>query len=319
MSAGPQHTKSLIGKPSFAGSFSAAFILLVLFGGFLGAGSLLAFDGDRAMKDIETQLSFGARYVSAEGHAKMQDWLEMQGRILGEKRLTQAWVYEVAPGKKATLKNLFFRLNPTAKVRILFGTHYDSRHQADKDPTDPTGLMPGANDGASGTAVLLELARQMRQAPLKNVGLDFAFFDAEEGDLDPETPWYPIGSARFAKEIQNFYPERTPALAIVVDMVCDKDLTLHYEKSSMEVAPWAVERIWEIGAARSGVFLPRTKYRIIDDHDPLIRIGIPAILLIDFDYPAFHTTKDDLSQCSKKNLTDVGATLWEFLLELDNR
>ncbi|MDT8446397.1 MAG: M28 family peptidase [bacterium] len=276
---------------------------------------LWAFDGNQALQHIQTQLDFGPRYPTSPGHQKTRQWLIRRLGPLADRVEKDRWDHEDAHKKVYALENLVFRFQPQRKQRLILGAHYDSRRFADKDPADPFAALAGANDSASGVAVLVELAPQLAALIKgKEWGLDLVFFDAEEGELDPKArPWKPIGSIHFASQLSRFYPELKPQLAIVVDMVCDKDLQLKFERFSLDSVPKQVWRMWELGAQQSDGFIAEYGYAIYDDHYPLIQAGVPALLLIDYDYPAWHTQADQIDQCSAKSLQAVGDTLLQFL------
>lgn len=276
--------------------------------------SLWAFSGERALDHIQTQVDFGPRYPTSMGHQHLRLWLARELSPLAE-LAEDAWKHQDAHGKVYDLKNLIFRFQPQRSRRLILGAHYDSRRYADKDEADPKAPLVGANDSASGVALLVELARHLPEIlKEKDFGVDLVFFDAEEGELDPKArPWQPLGSIHFAQNLTQFYPQAQPELGIVVDMVCDKDLQLYFERFSLSSAPQAVWKLWQIGAKHHRGFKPQNGYRIFDDHYPLIKAGVPALVIIDFDYPAWHTTKDQIDQCSATSLDAVGETLVEFL------
>ena len=297
-------------------------ILLVLACFFLTTSAWAktpAFEGGRALGHIEALVEGGPRIMGSPGHAKARAYFKKHLQPFAGKWQEQSWEHRAASGKKYQLYNLWFRIHPKRKTRILIGSHYDTRAWADKDPFTPKAAMPGANDGASGVAVMLELARLLERAPLKNIAVDFVFFDGEEGEPEQKAAWHPIGSYRLAKELKKYYPQHNPKLALIPDLVCDKDLQLYQENFSLKSAQWAVLELWSIGKELHPGFIPRPKYSIYDDHSALIAKGIPSVVLIDFDYPVFHTVKDLPDQCSVKSLYAVGEAIWRYLNRLDQR
>jgi Zn-dependent M28 family amino/carboxypeptidase len=189
---------------------------------------------------------------------------------------------------------------------VIIGAHYDTRRRADHDPQDPSLPVPGANDGASGVAVLLELARVLDKDKLTHQ-VWLAFFDAEDnGGLDG-WDWI-VGSSYMAQHLTI-----TPEYVIIVDMIGDADQQIYREMNS---DPGLSDRIWSL-AAELGYdeqFINSTKYSMMDDHTPFIRQGITAVDLIDFDYPYWHTRADTLDKLSPLSLERVGRVL-ETLLE----
>jgi len=285
---------------------------------WLWGSCAFGFDSKAAMADIQTQMEMGPRYLTSAGHLKIQAWLSQ--RIKGPNILAQVDQFEYldAHHQRYQVKNMMFRFFPGRTKRLILGAHYDTRRYADKDPDDPLAPMPGANDGASGVAVLTALSDVLpKLLESKEFGVDLVFFDAEEGELDPEArPWRPIGSIHFASQLKQLYPQKAPELVVVVDMVCDKDLQLKLEQHSMRSgAASKAWQLWKIGANHSSGFISEMGYSVYDDHYPLIQKGIPSVLLIDFDYPAWHTQRDQIDQCAASSLQAVGQTLEDFLTQ----
>ena len=163
--------------------------------------------------------------------------------------------------------------------------------------------MPGANDGASGVSVLLELARTL---PSDSVPVWLVFFDAEDnGGLD-NRQWI-MGSRAFVAALTE-----KPQAVIIVDMVGDADLNLFIERNS-DAALTA--EIWAQAAALGyeKFFIATPKYNMIDDHTPFLEAGIPAVDIIDFDYPYWHTSADTADKVSAKSLQAVGETMWAWI------
>lgn len=188
---------------------------------------------------------------------------------------------------------------------VLLGAHYDTRPIADKDLETPHEPIIGGNDGASGVAVLLELARVLNETDLKQE-IWLTFFDAEDrGHIDG---WpYAIGSAYMAAHLQ----ER-PQCMVLVDMIGDADQNIFWEANS---DPELLQEIWDV-AAQLGYrqyFVPQYRWGLSDDHIPFLKQGIPAVDIIDFDYPHWHTTQDTCDQITPASLERVGEILQEWL------
>lgn len=261
--------------------------------------------GERAYQDVVTQTDMGPRTPGSEAHAQIRTWLNQE--------LTEAgWQVEEQelPAQRQTAYNIVAsRESPTAGPApwIVIGAHYDSRFWADNDPDaarhrDP---VPGGNDGASGVAVLLELARTLPEDLPNNVWL--VFFDAEDNGGIPGWDWI-MGSRAFVESLGSDLPDA----AIIVDMIGDRDLNIHYEKSS---DPRLMQQIWgtaaELGYEEQ--FIPEYRFRILDDHVPFLDAGVPAADLIDFDYPYWHTLEDTADKVSAESLLAVSDTLWHWL------
>ncbi len=217
------------------------------------------------------------------------------------------------------MTNIIARFQPQNPRRVIVATHYDSIIKAYRDAKDPDAPMPGANNSASGVALLLETARVLSLLPKPAIGIDMVFFDGEEGSIslgagDPN--FQPIGSPYFVQHLKDFYPAKKPEKAVDFDMVCDKDLHLKPEPSSLTSAKAEVKKFWDIGIATapSAFEMRNTPYSISDDHTALQEAGIPSFVVIDFEYePFYNTLQDTIDKCSAQSLEAVGRTLLQYL------
>jgi Iap family predicted aminopeptidase len=260
-----------------------------------------SFDGLRAYGDVLTQVAFGARTPGSEGHAKIQKWMR-------DELVEAGWQVEVQASEASghRIENIIAK-RKDEHPRIIIGAHYDSRMFADNDP-DPslrTTAVAGANDGASGVAVLLELARTL---PPDSADVWLVFFDAEDNGNIEGWDWI-LGSREF---VQN-NPFR-PRAVVIVDMIGDADLNIYKEINSN---PALTNEIWETAKSLGyeNKFIPEFKHSMIDDHKPFLEAGIPAIDIIDFDYPYWHTTQDTPDKVSAESLEIVGRTLWTWVTQ----
>jgi len=259
-----------------------------------------AFDGNRAMKDVEYQVSLGPRLPGSSAHQQTVQWIQ-------EQLLQAGWQTEI---QETSLMNQPIR-NVIAKRGsgqpwILIGAHFDSRQWADKDP-DPSrhkDPVPGANDGASGVAVLLELARVLPVTGDKQIWL--VFFDSEDQGSIPGWDWI-LGSQALADSLTTH-----PDAVVIIDMIGDANLNIYREKNSDRRL---TDELWRSAEALGygGQFINKEKYRILDDHLPFARKGIPAVDIIDFDYPQWHTTADTVDKVSPVSLKAVGDTLIHWI------
>ncbi len=268
------------------------------------------FDGEAAHRLIEEQCSLGPRFPGSPGHAKMRDWL-----IAEVSRWTDAVSVQtfetVGPSGGIELTNVIASFGVSERQRVLLGAHWDTRAVAECDP-DPTNReMPilGANDGASGVAVLLELARLMSERE-PSVGVDLVFFDGEDGGDEGGLGKWCIGSTYYATHLGDYCPE----YAVVIDMIGDCELSIPIEPNCWAACPLEVDRVWS--AARrveAASFTRLAGVSLYDDHVPLIRAGIPSVLVIDFDYPYWHTLADTPDKCCPASLAEVGRVLVELI------
>lgn len=222
------------------------------------------------------------------------------------------------------LANMIVRFRPEATQRLLFCCHYDTRPYPDRDRRNPQGTFIGANDGASGVAVLCELGRNL--ASLDGpYGIDIVFFDGEEFVyVDRRDPMF-LGSTHFANQYVQRKENYRYAYAVLIDMVGDANLQIFFEGNSLTYAPRLTRSIWGV-AQRLKIreFIAKEKYKISDDHLPLNRIArIPTCDIIDFDYPTprsknafWHTEKDTLENCSAESLGKVGKVLLQWTVEM---
>jgi glutaminyl-peptide cyclotransferase len=277
-------------------------------------------EGSRAMAHIEAQLRFTPRSLDMPGHQKTIDYIKAELAKVGVTAVTtQDFVYRGNDGKTHPLFNIVARLNPENPRRVIAATHYDSIVRAYRDPKNTQAPMPGANNSASGVAVLLETARVLSLSPAPPVGIDMIFFDGEEGPKslgagDPE--WRALGSPHFVEHLKDYYPNGKPEKAVVFDMVCKKDIQLMPEPSSLQLALPEVKKFWGLGIGITpSAFVTKTvSYPISDDHTALNQAGIPSFLVIDFEYePYFNTSEDTLDKCSTQSLEAVGRTLLRYL------
>jgi len=260
-----------------------------------------SFDGSHALADVQTQLAFGPRVPDTDGHAKVEAWITNQLQSAG-------WIVDVQRTERLghPIHNIIAKLNDQSP-QIILGAHYDTRMIADNDPdlTKRNQPMPGANDGASGVAVLLELARSL---PKDTVPTWLVFFDTEDNGDIKGWDWI-LGSRAFAEEVKI-----KPHAVVVIDMIGDADLNIYLEKNSN--VPIRTE-IWST-AAKLGYgnqFINKEKYSMEDDHTPFLQAGLPAVDLIDFDYPYWHTTQDTADKVSAQSMQVVGETLWHWVTE----
>jgi Peptidase family M28 len=275
--------------------------------------------GQRALGDIAQQLTFGVRALDTPGHAKTIAYIEAQLRQAGAVVTEQRWTSNLG-GRTHALVNIVGRFFPEKPRRIILGTHYDSIIRAYRDKHHPDAPMPGANNSASGVALLLETARALKAAPTAPpYGIDLVFFDGEEGPLslgDGDKHWQPLGSPYFAAHLAALYPDALPVKAAIFDMVCWRKEKLRPEPVSLRYAGEETERFWKIGTALAPRIFSTEPVEapIYDDQLALNEARIPAFLVIGFDYePWFNTTHDTLDKCSEAAMSAVGHTLIRYI------
>lgn len=264
------------------------------------------FSGEKAYDRVEAQLAFGPRWPGSPGHREVADYIVGELEALGWDVERQRLDYRGVEGQ-----NLIARANIDAGDVIIIGAHYDTRRIADQSAGESSGRpVPGAVDGASGVAVLLELARvlELEDVP-REIWLTFFDFEDNGGGGLPGWDWI-VGSSYMAANLTI-----EPEAMVLVDMVGDADQQLYYEGNS---DPELRQHIWAIAEELGfeAVFVPEVRHTMIDDHVPFARQGIAAIDIIDFDYPYWHTVEDTADKVSAESLERVGRTL-EYWLEED--
>jgi glutaminyl-peptide cyclotransferase len=277
----------------------AAFAFQILFSKYL-PGQKAEFNGARALDDISYQLSLGPRIPGTAGHEKIVSWIS-------NTLPSEGWEVEVQRGdlNNQHVENIIATKGSGSRWVIL-GAHYDTRQFADHDP-DPakhTLPVPGANDGASGVAVLMELSRILQVPADTRVSL--VFFDTEDQGNIESHDWI-MGSRYFADHLQG-----KPDAVVVLDMIGDADLNIYQEMNSDKIL---TAQIWQAAASLGyqKYFIADVKHSMLDDHTPFLQKGIPAVDIIDFDYPQWHTVSDDLEHVSAGSLQVVGDTIMAWL------
>jgi Zn-dependent M28 family amino/carboxypeptidase len=260
----------------------------------------VSFDSSRAYADVQTQVAFGPRIPGTEGHEQIRKWI-------GSELESAGWVVEVQQTERMNhpIYNIIAKRG-AGSPQIILGAHYDTRMFADHDPTPGRQAepVPGANDGASGVAVLLELARTL---PEETQPVWLVFFDAEDNGNIEGWDWI-LGSRAFAEEIPI-----EPRAVVIVDMIGDADLNIYLEKNSniaIRTEIWSTAEALGYGDK----FINEEKFSMLDDHTPFLEAGIPAVDIIDFDYPYWHTTQDTPDKVSAESLHAVGDTLYNWIV-----
>ncbi len=291
-------------------------------------------DGDKAMQIVKKICDMGPRISDTPAMKKQQEFIKKHFEDLGVKVTMQEFPARHPRKGGVTLANMIVEFNPEATERILICCHYDTRPFPSEEPDvrkrETEGIFIGANDGASGVALLCEMGRVIPTIKCK-YGVDFVFFDAEEliyrGDdaLGKGDPYF-LGSTHFATDYKNRPPKHKYKWGVLVDLIGDAHLEIYHEEHSVtwpETKP-LVKDIWGV-AKKLGVkeFIDRSyaKWKVRDDHLPLYENGgIPCIDIIDFAYPRvgsdlnyWHTMQDTPDKCSGNSIALVGWVLIEWL------
>lgn len=281
------------------------------------ATAVVDFDGNNAYNLVKAQCDFGPRVPGTPAHSKCAEWLEQQLRDYCDSTIVQQAQVTTFDGTTLNIKNLIGIINPDAYNRILLLAHWDCRPWADNDPDQAKHKEPvmGANDAASGVAVLLELARVMNNKK-PTVGVDILLTDAEDwGTNNVEESWA-LGTQYWAKHphVEGY----SPRFGILLDMVGAKGAKFSKEIQSMQYAPSVVNEVWDM-AQQSGYgsyFDNNAGGAITDDHIVVNQMGIKCIDIIDMRqggdtgfFDGWHTTGDTLDKIDPTVLKVVGQTV----------
>jgi glutaminyl-peptide cyclotransferase len=276
------------------------------------------FNGKKAFGYLTEQCEIGYRNPGSTGHDKALQYYQQFFATIADTLILQTFEQFIPVDKVTfTLTNVIAGFNPAADNPLVIGAHWDTRPRADHDPRPANRERPilGANDGASGVAVLMHLGELIAlQRPPRAVFL--ILFDGEDYGYSGSFDYYCMGSEYFARHL----PISQPSEAIVIDMIGDKELNIPIERNSYQSHPELVQTIWNIAKNRGFTeFQHRFGSHIYDDHIMLIKYaGIPSIDLIDFEYPNryqnfWHTTLDTPDKCSPHSLAVVGQVLYDYI------
>jgi len=275
-------------------------------------------DQDRVMKYLQAICAIGPRISGTEGMIKQQKLIEKHFTDLGASVRYQKFVGKQPRKKPVDLANLIVSYLPDTQRRVILCCHYDTRPIADQENNPRRWREPfvSANDGGSGVALLMELGHHMKELKLQ-VGVDFVFFDGEEYIHDPgeDESYYFLGSRHFAREYAKIRKTTKYTAAILLDMIAGKGAEFPMEQNSVLHASKLVREVWDIAAELHCDAFTRAMSRVAvnDDHIPLNEGGIPAIDIIDFEYPHWHKLSDVPKNCSPKPMAQVAKVLSVWL------
>lgn len=285
------------------------------------------FNSDSAYQFVKQQVDFGPRIPNTSAHEETKSFLLKKLKGFGASVSTQDFTATSFDGRNLQLSNIIASYGPEKKKRILLAAHWDTRPYADKDKENPKGKMDGANDGASGVGVLLEVARQLKKDTTIAVGVDIIFFDGEDWG-EPETAqgqrqpsgewdsWWCFGSQYWSK---NKHKSNYSAYyGILLDMVGAKGSQFFREGASLEYAPRIVSKVWDTAArlGYSDYFVKQNAHAITDDHIYVNEWGkIPMIDIVHYKQGIgyfgeyHHSQKDNMDLIAREPLEAVGNTL----------
>lgn len=287
------------------------------------------FSGDSAYVFVEKQVKFGPRIPNSTAHTRCGDYLVAELKRLGCSVIEQKFTATNYDGRKLNARNIIGTINPQAPKRILLASHWDSRPVADEDPTNKQGAIDGANDGASGVGVLLELARTIQQTNQKpTVGIDFIFFDVEDGGnsavAKDKFTGFCLGSQYWAAN--KHVPNYSAYYGVLLDMVGAKGATFPKEAFSKQYAGEITQNLWNLASqlGYSSYFIQQDGSAITDDHLPVnetAKIPMVDIIHLQLNNPQktffedWHTHEDDMRNIDPATLKAVGQVLLQALYQ----
>ena len=280
-----------------------------------------AFDGNGALALARQQCEFGPRVPGTPAHAQCADWLITTLQASCDTVILQTGTVQTATEGNIGIKNIIGVINPDASQRLLLLAHWDTRPWADNDPDEANHRKPvmGANDGASGVAVLLQLARQLKDDGT-DLGIDILLVDAEDMGVDDNEESWGLGTQYWTQ-----HPHATgykPIFGILLDMVGSSNATFSREYYSMQYASGFVDLVWKNAAGSH--FINAQGGAVTDDHIFINRAGIPCVDIIDMRSdsdtgfcPEWHTVNDTMDAIDPTTLTEVGQTLLNVIAALE--
>ena len=289
-----------------------ALLIGILFGfwnmgrGTAGAEELQSYS-QSAWRYLKTLTGFGPRNFGGSGYFKTIGFIRKVGAEYADAVDVQTFPVHKVNGKTLKMSNIRLKFDGTRKgPAILIGAHFDTRPYADEEFNPALRLRPilGANDGGSGTAVVLALARYLKNNRERRP-VELVFFDGEDYGAKGSGENL-LGSTYYANQLRQTGVDMWPYCVIIVDMVGDRNLEIFKETHSEKSAAWLVDLIY--GMAEKMAVTPfknKSKYTIFDDHYPFMGLGIPSVVLIDFDYPYWHKLTDTLDKCSPESMFSV--------------
>ncbi len=289
------------------------------------ADNIPKFNAESAYNYIEAQVKAGPRNPGSNGHKQMLIYLQNELKKFADEIQLQSFSYNGYEGEVLNLTNIIGRFNPENKNRILLCAHWDTRPRAEHATVDSKKNLPiiGANDGASGVGVLLEISNILKQQKV-NYGVDIVLLDGEDYGKENDLNYFCLGSKYFAA---NYYKNSYPAFGILLDMVGDKEAEFFKEGNSILYASDVVDMIWNIAELKNAsIFSAKEGSTIYDDHIPLNQAGIKTVDIIDADFVGarssnkrrnyWHSENDTMENISKETLQQVGDVLTYFLYSL---
>jgi len=280
-----------------------------------GAGGPPVFQPDSAMVHVRRQVAFGPRVAGSPARNEAARYLARTLERYGARVSLQSFDVD-DPYGSGTLRliNIIASFSPDRTRRVMLAAHYDSRPWADQEPDTTLWRtpIPGAVDGATGVAVLLEVARAMGAHPPGGIGVDIVLFDGEDYGREGDPDNYLLGSRYFAGHLEGY----RPVCAILLDMVGGVGTRIQREGISAQHAPGLVDYVFGRAAALGLTYFEAVPGApMYDDHVPLLQAGIESMDVFGYGYGAWHTRRDDVDQCDPGLMGQVGTLLLDVVYD----
>ena len=283
------------------------------------------FDADNAYNQVKAQVDFGPRNPGSRGHEETLNYLQNELKKYADQVQLQTFAYSGYNNEKLELTNIIGKFNPDSKRRIMLYAHWDTRPRSDHDPDPAKRNLPilGANDGASGVGILLEIAKILKNQKI-NYGVDIVFLDGEDYGKESDLSNFCLGSKYYAA---NYNQPTLPAFGILLDLVGDKDAKFAEEGNSLNYASDVVNMVWGIASQINATMFTATPGETIyDDHIPMNQAGLKTIDIIDAELVGantpvrrrnyWHTQGDTMANIGKNALQQVGDVLTHLIYSL---
>lgn len=286
-------------------SMFRAFIAVTL---IIQAPGTLAFDSNRAWEHLRQIVAIGPRPAGSQPLEQSRTYVKNQLAAAGVSVVEQAWDDQTPTGR-VRMVNLIATIPGTSTDRLVIAGHYDTKKFREF-------RFVGANDGGSSTAFLIEMARvlKLRRNPLT---IELLFLDGEEAVIEWEGDDHTYGSRHYVADAKRSGSLKALKAFILVDMIGDRDLQI---KRDLNSTPWLTDVIWTAAQkARLETYFRPERVQIEDDHLPFVQAGVPAVDIIDLEFPAWHTANDTLDAVSARSLQVVGDVLLAALPQIEAR
>ena len=284
-------------------------IVALLASAAVSAQAPAAFDSSKAWEHLRQQVAIGPRPSGSPGNQQNRDYITKTLAAVGLKTVEQAWT-ATTPLGPIKMVNLIATIPGQRPDRIVLASHFDTKLFREF-------RFVGASDGASSTAALLELARVLKARPQLPFTIELLFLDGEEATGEWKDPDNTYGSRHYVEVARKAGTLKSLRALILLDMIGDRQLNIRRETQS---TPWLTDIIWNVAKrlGHQGSFIAE-EMPVEDDHVHFLKAGVPAVDIIDLDYPAWHTAKDTLDAVSARSLQVVGDVVVAALPEIEQR